>query len=405
MNRNIKGSKQQVKLRKRVEKLIHENTTAIRKIPPTDMRNLFEELQIYQVELENINNELRKAQEELQESENRLNDFMNSATDACVILDSELNILRVNKIHMDMFHSGMDEEDLIGKNLLEIVPNLKKTGRFNDFMKVLEIGTPFYSDDIVPHKNFGNRYISLKAFKMSDGLGTIVRDITERKEAKKALQKSEYQYRLVAENATGIIWVLNFSTMTFDYVSPSVERNTGFSPTEAKAVSMEETLTPQSLKHVTEILKEELSNENKKGIDKNRTRTLEVEQLHKGGGYAWSEITVSFLRDENGNPTSIICVTRDISKRKKIEFEKKEKIEQLQQAFTEIKTLQGMLPICLACKSIRNDAGYWQKIEGYIEKHTAAQFTHSICPKCAKRLYPDLDVRRFDILRKKYEEE
>ncbi len=364
MNRNIKGPKQQVKLRKRVEKLLHENTTAIRKIPPTDMRNLFEELQIYQVELENINNELRKAQEELQESENRLNDFMNSATDAFVIFDSELNIIRVNKIHMDMFHPGMDEEDLIGKNLLEIVPNLKKTGRFNDFMKVLETGTPFYSDDIVPHKNFGNRYISLKAFKMSDGLGTIVRDITECKQAKKALQKSEYQYRLVAENATGIIWVLNFSTMTFDYVSPSVERNTGFSPTEAKALSMEETLTPQSLKHVTEILKEELSNENKKGIDKNKIRTLEVEQLHKGGGYAWSEITVSFLRDENGNPTSIICVTRDISKRKKIEFEKKEKIEQLQQAFTEIKTLQGMLPICLACKSIRNDAGYWQKSRG-----------------------------------------
>ena len=94
MNRNIKGPKQQVKLRKRVEKLLHENTTAIRKIPPTDMRNLFEELQIYQVELENINNELRKAQEELQESENRLNDFMNSATDAFVIFDSQLNIIR-----------------------------------------------------------------------------------------------------------------------------------------------------------------------------------------------------------------------------------------------------------------------------------------------------------------------
>ena len=88
MNRNIKGPKQQVKLRKRVEKLLHENTTAIRKIPPTDMRNLFEELQIYQVELENINNELRKAQEELQESERHMTDIITNYDSAISVGDA-----------------------------------------------------------------------------------------------------------------------------------------------------------------------------------------------------------------------------------------------------------------------------------------------------------------------------
>ncbi len=63
--------------------------------------------------------------------------------------------------------------------------------------------------------------------------------------------------------------------------------------------------------------------------------------------------------------------------------------EQLQQALSEIKTLSGLLPICASCKKIRDDNGYWNQIESYIAKHTDAEFTHGICPECAKKLYPD----------------
>jgi len=48
-----------------------------------------------------------------------------------------------------------------------------------------------------------------------------------------------------------------------------------------------------------------------------------------------------------------------------------------------------MLPICAACKKIRDDKGYWNQIESYIREHSEAEFSHGICPDCAKKLYPD----------------
>ena len=51
-----------------------------------------------------------------------------------------------------------------------------------------------------------------------------------------------------------------------------------------------------------------------------------------------------------------------------------------------------ILPICANCKKIRDDKGYWSQIESYIEDHSEAEFSHGICPDCAKELYPDLDI-------------
>jgi YesN/AraC family two-component response regulator len=64
-------------------------------------------------------------------------------------------------------------------------------------------------------------------------------------------------------------------------------------------------------------------------------------------------------------------------------------ITELQQALSEIKTLKGMIPICAACKSIRNDQGYWEGVEKYVMDRSEAQFSHSICPKCVEKLYPE----------------
>ena len=60
-----------------------------------------------------------------------------------------------------------------------------------------------------------------------------------------------------------------------------------------------------------------------------------------------------------------------------------------EKALQEVRILRGFLPICASCKKIRDDTGYWTQIEGYIKDHSEAEFTHSICPDCAKRLYPE----------------
>ena len=66
--------------------------------------------------------------------------------------------------------------------------------------------------------------------------------------------------------------------------------------------------------------------------------------------------------------------------------------EKLRAALAEVRQLSGLLPICTNCKGIRDDKGYWNQIEDYISTHTEAILSHSICPKCAKELYPDLDL-------------
>src|SRR4029077_10427176 len=66
-------------------------------------------------------------------------------------------------------------------------------------------------------------------------------------------------------------------------------------------------------------------------------------------------------------------------------------------AHAEVKSLSGLLPMCAWCKKIRDDAGYWQQLEGYISTHTGAEFSHSMCPDCFERLQADMPDARWRI--------
>ena len=79
-----------------------------------------------------------------------------------------------------------------------------------------------------------------------------------------------------------------------------------------------------------------------------------------------------------------------IAERHRIEAEREVVIQRLQEALAKVRLLSGLLPICAHCKKIRDDKGYWNQIEVYIRQHSEADFTHSICPECLARIYPDL---------------
>lgn len=91
-------------------------------------------------------------------------------------------------------------------------------------------------------------------------------------------------------------------------------------------------------------------------------------------------------------PLLILLVLRPmrnyLNKKNLIEKEKEKLIIELQDALAEVKTLKGLIPICTWCKKIRDDNGYWKKIESYIEEHSEAEFTHGICLTCAKKRFP-----------------
>lgn len=82
-------------------------------------------------------------------------------------------------------------------------------------------------------------------------------------------------------------------------------------------------------------------------------------------------------------------IIRDITERKTAEAERERLINELQQALARVKSLSGLLPICAACKKIRDQQGAWHHLETYIRNHTEADFTHGICPDCRRKLYPE----------------
>jgi DNA-binding NtrC family response regulator len=76
--------------------------------------------------------------------------------------------------------------------------------------------------------------------------------------------------------------------------------------------------------------------------------------------------------------------------RKRLENEQAELTRQLRKALAELRTLSGLLPVCVNCKRVRDDQGYWEQIDLYIREHTDAEVSHSICPPCTQALYPEL---------------
>ncbi|MFC2084202.1 PAS domain S-box protein [Bacteroidota bacterium] len=130
--------------------------------------------------------ELKKAEVALKESEVRLSSFMDSASDSFFLLDSNLNFTEINEAGLEILDKP--KEEILGKNITEIVPDVKSSGRYEKHLRVLKTGEPFIIDHFVPHPKFGDRHFILKSFKTGTGLGVITTDITERKQAENLIR-------------------------------------------------------------------------------------------------------------------------------------------------------------------------------------------------------------------------
>ena len=133
--------------------------------------------------------ELAKAA--LRESEERLSRFMNSASDSFYLLDTNLNFIEINQKGLEII--GKDRDDVIGKNITEIVPDIKTSGRYEQHLEAIRTGKSFEMEDFIPHPIFGDLHFLLKSFKVIDGLGVIATDITEPKRAEKEKEKLQIQ--------------------------------------------------------------------------------------------------------------------------------------------------------------------------------------------------------------------
>lgn len=148
-----------------------------------------------------------------------------------------------------------------------------------------------------------------------------------------------------------------------------------------------------------ELLPPDLAEECRKS-DETVKKTCEIvrfeERCNKGSLTGYFETIKAPVFDDRGNLSGLVGVSRDITARKQMEEdlrrnsdEKENLIAELQKALDTIKRLHGILPICAWCKKIRDDRGYWTKVESYIREHSEAEFSHGICPECVKKFYPE----------------
>lgn len=197
------------------------------------------------------------------------------------------------------------------------------------------------------------------------------------------LRQSEIRFKTVAD------FTYDWETWVDDkgkyvYMSPSCERITGY--TREDFYENPELLFDIVIPADKEKVKTHF---NKCHFHDSNIHMEEFRLMHTDGQERWVEHICRPVYSSQGEYIGRRASNREISVRKEIENEREKLINELQDALKNIKTLSGLLPICANCKNIRDDQGYWKQLEKYISDHSEAVFSHSICPDCIVKLYPE----------------
>jgi PAS domain S-box-containing protein len=216
------------------------------------------------------------------------------------------------------------------------------------------------------------------------GVLGIARDITKRKKAEKALQESDRRYKSAQRMGKVGNWEFDLNTGSF-WGSTEAKRIYGFDP-EADHFTTDdvENCIPDR-ERVHQALLDLIENGTPYDVE------FEIRPV-SGPEKKFIRSIAEVIRDESGIPKKVAGVIQDITQNKLADQKLRSIIEDLQKALAEVKKLSGLLPICMHCKKIRDDKGYWKQMEEYLSKHSEAQFSHSICRECAEKYYPQMDI-------------
>lgn len=250
----------------------------------------------------------------------------------------------------------------------------------------------FFTSFIVLHLGENLSLIMLNAERVEselvlakDNLAQTVTGLEEalirQKQTEESLRESEERYRTFFDTSRDCVFMTTLDGRFIDFNDVALE-TLGYEHTKreevlGKKVSDFYADPAQREAHAATVARVGVSKE------------YPVDLRKQDGTIIHTLITTVARKDPHGNIIGFQGTVRDITDRKRAEQDRERLIGQLQQAIAEVKTLSGLLPICSSCKKIRDDNGYWQQIEAYIRKHSEAEFTHSICPECAKKLYPE----------------
>ena len=170
-----------------------------------------------------------RIEDELRESRERLSMFLESATDLIILLDKDLRVLEVNDKTLRFW--GKTRSKVIGKTIVEVEPDLKGSDRYRKFLEVMETGEPHTFVGLIPHRTEGERHITLRLFKVGEGLGLIATDTTESKRYQRELQESERNLQILVDNIPDVFYIADSEGGTV-FASPNIQRMTGYTAEE-----------------------------------------------------------------------------------------------------------------------------------------------------------------------------
>ena len=225
-----------------------------------------------------------------------------------------------------------------------------------------DIGEEFFTDSAGLKHTIITRKQVFREPGGNDVLVGVINDITNLRKANNDLTL----FRKLLEHSNDAIFILDPTDGSFLDVNETACRRLGYPRATLLRMGIRDIQATASTAADWRKLRERFISEG----------PLLVEGRHLRADGTSFPVEVSVSRAESGGKTYILTNARDITERRKME-----------EAIKEVDTLRGLIPICSKCKKIRNDKGFWEKVETYLEKHSSARFTHGLCKDCMQELY------------------
>lgn len=366
----------------------------------------------------------------LSASEERFRSVVESATDAIILADGRGRILSWNKAAEAMF--AYREDEVVGQPLTSLMPSRYRDAHQQGVSRIGTTGVPRVIGKVLELHGLrkdGSEFpleLSLGMWKAGGQIfySGILRDISERKRAEQRLRAQYATTRVLSEAASlkeatseilrticetlgwdlGLLWTVDRQANVLRHVESwgllgslvmaftESERRFSFPPGVGLPGRVWATRAPAWIPNLL--------------TDGNFPRAQQAAKagLHAAFGFPIllggevQGVLEFFSRQPQQPDEDLLAMMGGIggqigqfTARKQSEEERERLIGELQEAVVKIKTLRGLLPICASCKKIRDDKGYWNQIEDYIGARSEAEFTHGICPECARKQHPDWD--------------
>lgn len=329
---------------------------------------------------------LKAAKKAAGEKEDFLNALINAIPIPVFYKDRAGKYIGVNESFEAFF--GMKKDRLIGKSVFDINPRkLAETFHSKDNELFHDGGIQQYDSQV---KNASGQIRDVVFFKSvypkksdnAQGLIGAVLDETDRKKTALALKESERKFRAIFDNAMDGILVGDTGTKKFVMANCKICEMLGYSHDELLKLSVNDIHPKKELPLIMDAFERQANGEFRVA------ENLPVKRKDKTVFYADISSSPMTIGKEN----FLVGIFRDITERRKDHQEREALISRLEKALEKIKHLSGIVPICSHCKSIRDDKGYWNRVETYLALNPDAGLSHGICPNCARKYYPDMGI-------------